>query len=276
MTKRILTIGFIFAAAVCNTSTGAEEPAKKASGTTSPAASDEPLQTELDLKLREALVKGASMEEIAKLKEPGAKTPQEAIRALKSGNSRFFGGMARRPELSANERRAQILQQTPFAAVLGCSDSRVPVELVFDQGLGDIFAVRVAGQIVEPGTAGSFEYAVKHLKTKVLVIMGHEGCGAVKAAMLPSADQKAEPQHVRYLLDQITPAVTNIAPIRDPKAKMREAVMANVRKQVALAKENPVVKSAVAKNELAVVGAFYEISSGQVDFLETEEELRLN
>jgi carbonic anhydrase len=89
------------------------------------------------------------MEEIAKLKEPVAKTPQEAIRALKSGNSRFFGGMARRPEMSANERRLQILQQTPFAVVLGCSDSRVPVDLVYDQELGDIFAVRVAGQVVD-------------------------------------------------------------------------------------------------------------------------------
>ncbi len=274
MTK-ILTIASVVTSLLWNTAASAEEPAKKAPVPTPAAAVDEPL-TEIDLKLREALVKGASMEEIAQLKEPVAKTPQEAIRALKSGNSRFFGGQARRPEMSANERRAQILQQTPFAVVLGCSDSRVPIELVYDQGLGDIFAVRVAEQIVDPGTAGSFEYAVKHLKTKVLVIMGHEGCGAVKAAMLPAAQQKAEPEHVRYLLDQITPAVTNIANIRDPKAKMREAVIANVRKQVALAKENPVVKAAVAKNELAVVGAFYEISSGQVDFLETEEELRLN
>ncbi len=238
-------------------------------------ADDAPL-TEADLKLREALMKGASMEEIAKLKEPAVKTPEAAIHALKRGNSRFFGGMARRPEMSANERRAQILQQTPFAVVVGCSDSRVPIELVFDQSLGDIFSVRVAGQIVDPATSGSFEYAVKHLKTKVLVIMGHEGCGAVKAAMLPEADQAAEPEHVRYLLQQISPAVANIANIRDSKAKMREAVIANVRKHVALAKANPVVKAAVAKKELAVVGAFYEISSGQVDFLESEEDLRVD
>ena len=231
---------------------------------------------ELDLKLREAIIKGASMEEIAKLKDPGAKTPAEAIRTLKGGNSRFFGGTARRPDMSANERRAQILGQTPFAVVLGCSDSRVPIELVYDQKLGDIFAVRVAGQVVDPGTAGSFEYAIRHLKTKVLVIMGHEGCGAVKAAMLSEAELKSEPENVRYLVQKIAPAVSDIPKIRDPKAKMREAVMANVRRQVALAKENPVVKEAVAKNQLAVVGAFYEISSGQVDFLETDEELRLD
>ncbi len=107
-----------------------------------PASATESTPSEVDFKLREALLKGATMEEIARLKEPAAKTPEEAVRVLKSGNSRFFGGQARRPEMSANERRAQILQQTPFAVVLGCSDSRVPIELVYDQGLGDIFSVR--------------------------------------------------------------------------------------------------------------------------------------
>jgi len=233
-------------------------------------------ETEPDLKLREAIARGATIEDIAKLKGPSTKTPQDAIRSLKMGNARFFGGTARRPDMSANERRAQILQQTPFAVVLGCSDSRVPVELVYDQGLGDIFSVRVAGQAVEPGTSGSIEYAVKHLNTRLLVIMGHEGCGAVKAAMLDDAERKAEPENVRYLLDRIVPAVANIPKIRDPKAKMREAVIANVRKQLALAPQNPVVKAAVAKNELAVIGAFYEISSGQVDFLENEDELKVH
>lgn len=262
----LFSVGVITSSAIV---IGADNPPAK--GT---AAANEEL-SENDLKLREAIIKGASMEEIAKLKEPVARTPQEAILALKSGNSRFFSGNARRPELSANERRAQILQQTPFAVILGCSDSRVPIELVFDQGLGDIFSVRVAGQIVDPGTSGSVEYAVRHLKTKLLVIMGHEGCGAVKAAMLSESDLKSEPENVRYLLGKITPSVATIPKIRDPKAKMREAVIANVRKQVAIAKENPVVKAAVAKKELAVVGAFYEISSGQVDFLETDAELSL-
>lgn len=243
----------------------------------SPAATPEPPEmTDTDLKLRAAIASGATIEDIAKLKDPKMKTPQEAIRMLKIGNSRFFGGTARRPEMSANERRAQILQQTPFAVVLGCSDSRVPIELVYDQGLGDIFSVRVAGQIIEPGTSGSIEYAVAHLKTKLLVIMGREGCGAVKAAMLPESDRKAEPENVRFLLDAIEPAVRKLPKIRDPKARMREAVTANVRRHVALAKENPVVRAAVAKNELAVIGAFYEISSGQVDFLETDEELRID
>lgn len=276
MNKRLITASIVVSLTFAVAGYAEESPAKqKPASQAAPQAVPQATPTELDLKLREALMKGASMEEIAKLKEPAARTPQEAILALKSGNSRFFGGMARRPEMSANERRAQILQQTPFAIVLGCSDSRVPIEIVYDQSLGDIFAVRVAGQVMDPGTAGSVEYAVKHLKSKILVVMGHEGCGAVKAAMLTPEQLKGEPEHVRYLLDKISPALANVGNIRDPKAKMREAVMANVRKQVALAKENPVVKAAMAKNELAVVGAYYEISSGQVDFLETDEELRL-
>lgn len=129
---------------------------------------------------------------------------------LKAGNSRFFGGHAKCPEMSANERRTQILAQTPFAVILGCSDSRVPIELVYDQCLGDIFSVRVAGQIIEPATEGSIEYAVEHLKTKVLVIMGHEGCGAVKAAMMSDEQLKAEPENVKYLIGRISPAVRNL------------------------------------------------------------------
>ncbi|MES2570761.1 MAG: carbonic anhydrase, partial [Verrucomicrobiota bacterium] len=229
--------------------------------------------SQLEIKLREAIEKGATMEEIANLKPPTIRTPQEAIRALKVGNARFFGGRAQRPELSANERRAQIITQTPFAVILGCSDSRVPIELVYDQGLGEIFAIRVAGEIVEPATAGSIEYAIAHLKTTLLVVMGHEGCGAVKAAMLPEKERKKEPENVRFLLDKIVPSVSDLPKIRDEKARMREAVIANVRMQVRKAAENPVVKAAVEKNELAVIGAYYEISSGQVDFLETEDEL---
>ena len=239
------------------------------------ATAQEP-QADIDQKLADAIRHGATMEEIAALKEPVARTPTEAIRALKLGNSRFFGGLARRPELSANERRSQILSQTPFAAVLGCSDSRVPIEIVFDQGLGDIFVIRVAGNVVEPATAGSLEYAIAHLKSRVLVVMGHEGCGAVKAAMLPAAQRNREPENVRFLLDRIVPAVSRMPAIRDNKAKMREAVIANVRLQVNALKQNPVVRDAVARGQIAVIGAYYEITSGAVDIFETDEELRLD
>jgi carbonic anhydrase len=228
-----------------------------------------------DSALAEAIKQGATMEEIARLRDPIARNPTEAIRALKTGNARFFGGAARRPEMSANERRAQILSQTPFAVVLGCSDSRVPTEIVYDQGLGSLFVVRIAGNIVEPGTVGSVEYAIQHLKSYVVVVMGHEGCGAVGAAMLPGQDRSREPANVRYLLGQIQPAVAGLPPIRDRKAQMREAVISNVRLQVHRMKQNPVIAAAIKSGQIAVIGAFYEISSGAVDFLETDAELRL-
>ena len=150
-----------------------------------------------DQKIADAVKRGATMEEIAQLRDPIARTPQEALRALKTGNARFFGGLARRPETSAAERRAQILGQTPFAVILACSDSRVPTEIVFDQGLGTLFITRVAGNVVETGTTGSIEYAVNHLKIHIVVVLGHEGCGAVKAALLPAADRARETPSIR-------------------------------------------------------------------------------
>ncbi len=225
--------------------------------------------------LAEFIKRGATMEEIAQVRDPIATNPQDAIDALKRGNARFFGGSAKRPEESAMERRAQILSQTPFATILGCSDSRVPTELVYDQGLGSLFIVRVAGNVAVPATEGSVEYAVTHLKTQVVVVMGHEGCGAVKAAMLPKAAWQAESENIRYLIEQIAPAVVGLPPIRDVKAKLREAVIANVRVQTHRLKQNPVVAAAIKAGKIAVIGAYYEIGSGAVDFLETDEELRL-
>lgn len=228
-----------------------------------------------DQRISDAVKRGATMEEIAQLREPIAKNPQEAIRALKTGNARFFGGVAQRPEMSAAERRAQILAQTPFAVVLGCSDSRVPIEIVFDQGLGNLFITRVAGNIVDTATVGSIEYGVEHLKTYLVVVMGHEGCGAVKAALLTPEQRSRETQSIQALLNSIVPAVSGIAKIRDEKAKMREAVIANVRRQVQELKKIKSIQNATSSNRIAVVGAYYEITSGAVDFFETEEELRL-
>jgi carbonic anhydrase len=230
-----------------------------------------------ELQLAELTKRGATMEEIARLREPVARTPEEAVRALKLGNARYYGGQALRQEHSPVERRAQIVGQTPFAVVLGCSDSRVPTEHVFDVGPGHIFTVRVAGNVVAPTTLGSIEYAVKHLKPHVLVVMGHEGCGAVHAAMTLTEEEVGdEPEHVQLLINRIGPAVRHLPHIRDAKARMREAVIASVRQQVFYLNQNPVVQEAVGAGQVVVIGAYYEISSGAVDFLETEEDLRLD
>lgn len=227
----------------------------------------------LETLLLDALRRGASMEDIAALRDPDICNPADAIDALRRGNERFFTGQSDRPEVSANARRAQIMSQTPFAVVLACSDSRVPVEVVFDQGLGDLFIVRVAGHVADTATLGSVEYAIAHLKCQLLVVMGHEGCGAVKAALLPEAEVAGEPENVRHLLGRIRPALGEMPAIRDAKARMREAVLHNVRLQVARAAENPTVRAAVGEGRLQVIGAYYEIGSGAVEFLIEEDEL---
>lgn len=233
-----------------------------------------PLVSDLERRVLDAIRRGASMEDIAGLRPSRVISPEDAIEALKDGNSRFFSGQATRPEADANQRRAQIMGQTPFAAVLACSDSRVPVEIVFDQGLGDLFVVRVAGNVVGDAGLGTLEYATEHLDVRLIVVMGHEGCGAVASAMLSEEQIAREPENLRRLIARIQPCVRDLPPIRDKKARMREAVLNNVRCQVAALREQPVIQAAEARGQIRVIGAFYEIGSGAVDFLTEEEDLR--
>ncbi|BCM92790.1 carbonic anhydrase 2 [Abditibacteriota bacterium] len=218
--------------------------------------------------MAELVKRGATMEQVALLKDPTANTPDEALSLLQAGNARFFSGQPQRVFSDVNSRRAQIIAQTPFAVVLGCADSRVPIELVFDQGPGDLFSIRVAGNVVEAGTLGSIQYAIRHLKVHLVVVLGHEGCGAVAASLLTPQERAVEPLHVRFLLDAIAPALEGIASIQDRKARMREAVVLNVRRQKAILEQDDVVREAIESGRVKVVGAFYEIGSGAVDFLE--------
>lgn len=229
---------------------------------------------DLEQRLLDAVRRGASMQDIAELRPGRMASPEDAIAALKDGNARFFSGQATRPEADANQRRAQIMGQSPFAAVLACSDSRVPVEIVFDQGLGDLFVVRVAGNVVGEAGLGSLEYATEHLGVRLLVVLGHEGCGAVAAALLPEEQLAREPENLRRLIARIQPCVRDLPPIRDRKARMREAVLNNVRWQVHELRGQPVVQAAEARGQIRVIGAYYEIGSGAVDFLTEEEDLR--
>jgi len=231
---------------------------------------------EHDLELGRVFQTNLTMREVAQLKAPTIQTAEEAILALKIGNARFFSGTQVPSDFSAVDRRAQVITQTPFAVVLGCSDSRVPTEIIYDQRAGDLFVIRVAGNVVEAGTLGSIEYAINHLKTRVVVVMGHEGCGAVQAAMRDEAERSFESQYIQFLIDRIVPSVSNLPRIRDPKARMREAVIANVRMQVHQLKQNQVISEALQKKEIAVIGAYYEISSGAVDFLESERDLSID
>jgi carbonic anhydrase len=209
--------------------------------------------------------------------ELSALTPAMVLANLQQGNARFWMGVAQRPEMSAMERRAMIMQQFPKAAILGCSDSRVPIEIVFDQGLGDIFAIRVAGNAVGgQSVPASIEYAVNHLKVKLVVVLGHEGCGAVRAAMLPAEQIGAEPQALKKWLTYIrrgliTHEGLNQGWIRDMRARDREAVICNVREQVKTLAKDPGMAAKVADGSILIVGAFYEISSGMVDFISMDD-----
>lgn len=233
------------------------------------------IAADLERRILDAIRRGASMEDIADLKDADVQTPEAAIRALKDGNARFFSGQSVRPDTGANERRAHIMGQTPYAAVLACSDSRVPVELVFDQGLGQLFVVRVAGNVVGESGLGTLEYALNHLDVHLLMVLGHEGCGAVAAAMLPEEKIAQEPENLQGLIRLIQPSVAGLPVIRDKKARMREAVLNNIRYQVHVLRQQPLIRDAEAEGRIRIIGGFYEIGSGAVDFLVDEEDLSL-
>lgn len=196
------------------------------------------------------------------------RTPAEVLAELQRGNVRFWTGQATRPEKSAFERRALISTQFPSTAILGCSDSRVPLEIVFDQGLGDMFVIRVAGNCLDTTTAASLQYAVHHLKVKTVIVMGHEGCGAVKAAQLPIDAINKEPESLSTLLKKLRRGLdaADLGSVQDPKAQDREAVTTNVKAQVENLVRDKGIMSKVRSGELIMLGAFYEISSGIVDF----------
>jgi len=191
-----------------------------------------------------------------------SREPTDPLERLMAGNARF---VAERP-LHADARtgrRAQLAtSQAPFAIVLGCADSRVGPELVFDQGLGDLFVVRVAGNVVDPSILGSIEYAAEHLHSTLLVVLGHERCGAVSAAL----DGGEAPGNIKSLVDAIQPAVASSA--AEPGDKLDNAVRANVRLQ----EQNVRARSAIldhliADGKLRVVGARYDLDTGEVEIL---------
>jgi carbonic anhydrase len=150
------------------------------------------------------------------------KTAQQALQRLRDGNQRFVAGQVRHGHENRTWRAALVADQHPFAVILGCSDSRVPTELVFDQGFGDLFVIRVAGNVISTDVLGSIAYAVAHLHTRLLVVLGHEGCGAVTAALqAPGAD--SEPKYVEALLQLIGPSLRDLPPQLQGAARLSTA-----------------------------------------------------
>ncbi len=199
-------------------------------------------------------------------------TPEEALTKLKDGNARYAVGKPTHPNQDVARRSGVVQRQTPFVTVLSCADSRVPVELLFDQGIGDTFVARVAGNVSDTDEVGTIEYGVGHLNTPLLVVLGHTGCGAVKAVLEGAQVHGSIPA----LVDNIAPAVAQ-ARTANPSASLtsllREAVAVNVQVSIDdLFKRSAEVRELVKTGKLKVVGAVYSLESGEVNWLGTHPE----
>ena len=193
---------------------------------------------------------------------------EEALQRLVSGNERFLRGEARFSGLTPEMLADLAGGQQPYATILGCSDSRVPPEVIFDAGLGELFVVRVAGNVLSAEVAGSLQYAGAHLKTPLFVVLGHDGCGAVKAA-LESRDQGVKQRsRIQILVDSILPALGDVDSHLQSAQQLARAVESNVRWTVRRIRESPEGQAREAEGRIMLVGAIYDLQSGRVRFLE--------
>ena len=196
-------------------------------------------------------------------------TPAEALQRLVDGNRRFRDERAPSTARPWSSRLAHEAQR-PFAIVLGCSDSRTPVEILFDEGFGSLFVVRIAGNIVAPSVVGSIEFAAAQFGTRLVVVMGHSGCGAVAATLSALASGLGpESRNIRAITDRIAPHVAALARSGDPRTLAREAVRANVRASADhLRHGSRLLEELVVDGRVVVVGAEYELETGHVDFFD--------
>jgi len=197
---------------------------------------------------------------------------REALERLESGNRRFVADRKRSAQVGATRRNELTERQEPYAIVLGCSDSRVPAEIVFDQGLGDLFVIRVAGNIVAPSQIGSVEFAAERFHTRLVVVLGHSGCGAVMATIEQLTRPEMQSRNLRAIVDRVRPSVepllaTGLRP--DGETLVRDAVRANVRASANhLRHGSEILESLIARDGLLVVGAEYSLDTGVVEFFD--------
>lgn len=198
----------------------------------------------------------------------------DALERLREGNRRFVANVRGKAALANAARRMELAAgQEPFAIVLGCSDSRVPAEIVFDQGLGDLFVIRVAGNIVAPSQIGSVEFAAERFGTRLVVVLGHSRCGAVLATLdelhRPTDKQS---RHLASIVDRIRPSVEALLATemhRDPDTLVNDAVRANVRVSASqLRHGSGILEQLIQSEGLVVVGAEYSLETGEVDFFD--------
>ena len=194
-------------------------------------------------------------------------TADEALARLVAGNERFVAGEARFPTIEKEVLADLAKGQRPYATIVGCSDSRVPPELLFDTGFGELFIVRIAGNIVSPEVKGSIQYAAVHLQTPLFVVLGHQGCGAVDAALAGLTEGAQERERIALLLERITPGLSAVDLTLPAEQRLEAAVEANVRWSLRQLLETPEAKARVAEGVLKLVGAVYELTTGRVRFL---------
>ena len=206
----------------------------------------------------------------------GVMSAADALERLREGNRRFAAGLRSMEVLATHTRRADLLAgQRPFAIVLGCSDSRVPAEIVFDQGLGDLFVIRVAGNVVAPSQVGSVEFAATRYETRLVVVLGHSQCGAI-AATLEELTQPGgtNSRNLRSIVNRVRPSVEVLLATElkhDPEALVREAVRANVRASVDhLRHGSEILEDLIAGSGVRIVGAEYSLETGLVEFHDDE------
>jgi carbonic anhydrase len=197
-------------------------------------------------------------------------TASDALKRLRKGNWRFVNGKNDIARSIGEARRAELVDgQKPFAVILACSDSRVPVELIFDQGLGELFVIRVAGNIVAPSQIGSIEYAAARLGVRLVVVLGHSNCGAVEATLQALTEkQEITSPHLRSIVESISPALEPL--IGEPaNVTLRKAVRANILQSVEqLQHASQLLEQLISSGDLTIVGAKYSIESGEVNFLD--------
>ncbi len=191
-------------------------------------------------------------------------SPDEALLRLKEGNQRFLNGKSTKPRQDFNRIKEVAVAQYPFATIVGCSDSRVPNEIIFDQGLGDLFIVRTAGQVSTYASWGSIEFAEEILGTKLIVVLGHTQCGAVNAAVnLPEM-----PGHIITLINAIKPAVEKAKKAK-PINLLDAAIHENIAMQVEQLKGlEPVLAKRVREGSIKIIGALYDLNTGEIEFFE--------
>jgi carbonic anhydrase len=198
----------------------------------------------------------------------GPVAPDEALRRLMEGNARFLAGRPRFTHTSGEVLADLAKEQRPFATILGCSDSRVPPELIFDAGFGSLFIVRVAGHVVSPGVAGSLQYAGTHLGTQLLMVLGHEGCGAVQAALASKLSGAVERSRIEWLLQNVVPGLDAVDRHLPPRQQMEHAVEANVRWTIRQIVESPEGHARGIEGRMKIVGAVCTIATGEVRLLD--------